>query len=133
MGRPTKRTPETEAVLVAALRAGNTRTDAVAVAGLSLDTLSVWGKDDPEFLGRIEKAEAEHRLSMLAKVVSAASESWQAAAWFLERRDSEHYGRRDRVDMTLDFRKEAERIAAANGLDPDEVMAEAERVLAGAK
>lgn len=133
MGRPTKRTPETEAVLVAALRAGNTRTDAVAVAGLSLDTLSVWGKDDPEFRGRIEKAEAEHRLSMLARVVSAASESWQAAAWFLERRDSEHYGRRDRVDMTLDFRKEAERIAAANGLDPDEVMAEAERVLAGAK
>ena len=32
--------------------------------------------------------------------------------------------------MTIDLQAEAQRIAAADGLDPSEVMAEAERIMA---
>ena len=35
--------------------------------------------------------------------------------------------------MTIDLRREAERLAAANGLGPDAVMAEAERILADSR
>ena len=66
----------------------------------------------------------------LAAVESAIGDSWQAAAWWLERRKSDDYARRDKVDMTVDVKREAERIAASMGLDPDAVLAEAQRVLA---
>jgi hypothetical protein len=36
---------------------------------------------------------------------------------------------RERVDMTVDIRREAERVAAEAGLDPDAVLAEAERIV----
>jgi hypothetical protein len=45
----------------------------------------------------------------------------------LERRRPDDFGKRDRVEVTFDFRREAERL----GLDPDQAIAEAERILAG--
>jgi hypothetical protein len=133
MARPTKRTPETEAAILDALRAGNTRTDAALIAGLNPHTLSDWCKRFPQFSAAVEKAEAEARARMVAIVAKAAVHTWTAAAWYLERRDPEHFGRRDRLDMTLDARREAERIAAEDGLDPSEVLAEAEAILARAR
>jgi Transposase len=56
----------------------------------------------------------------VGQVAKAAAEgTWTAAAWWLERRKHQDYGRRERVDMTIDLRREAERLAAANGLDPE--------------
>ena len=40
---------------------------------------------------------------------------------------------RERVDLTVDIRREAERIAAAAGLETDAVIAEAERLIAEAR
>lgn len=37
---------------------------------------------------------------------------------------------RERIDLTVDVRRTAEQFATAHGLDADEVMAEAERILA---
>lgn len=51
------------------------------------------------FYERVEKAcaEAEHRNVMV--IQKASGKSWQAAAWWLERRNPEEYGRKDRVDV----------------------------------
>lgn len=40
---------------------------------------------------------------------------------------------RERVDLTVDIRKEAERIAAEAGLEADAVLAEAERIIAAGR
>ncbi len=76
---------------------------------------------------QLDMNEAEQRF--LGQVAQAAKTNWQAAAWWLERRKHEDFGRREKVDMTLDAKKDAERVAAGLGLDADAVLAEAERIL----
>jgi len=121
-----------EAALLDALRQGNTRTAAAAVVGISRVTL--WRMmEDATFCNAVENAEAAAEVARVRQVAKAGEDgSWQAAAWWLERRRHEDYAQRSKVEMSIDIKREAERIAAANGLDPAEVMAEAERVLAGA-
>jgi hypothetical protein len=122
-----------EAILNA-LRHGCTRRAAAAAGGVAHRTFYNWLEaDDGTLLQAVERAEGEAEAAFTGIVAEAAArgDSWQAAAWWLERRRHEEYARRDKVDMTIDVKREAERIAAANGLDPAAVIAEAERVLAG--
>jgi hypothetical protein len=132
MARRPKRSPEREAAILLALEIGNTRRAAANGADIHVDTLADWMRD-PAFSAAVTNAEAKAEQRFLSNVAQAATagDSWQAAAWWLERRRHEEYARRDKVDMTIDVKREAERIAAANGLDPAAVIAEAERVLAG--
>jgi hypothetical protein len=44
MARPTKLTPDTQAKIVNALTAGNTRSASVAYAGINFDTFCQWMK-----------------------------------------------------------------------------------------
>ena len=41
----------------------------------------------------LKKAEAECKAARIATVLKASEKSWQAAAWWLERRFSDEYGR----------------------------------------
>ncbi|HKD34034.1 MAG TPA: hypothetical protein VKB73_11335 [Gaiellaceae bacterium] len=112
---------------MSALAAGNTRQAACHYAGISDETLANWMRGSLEFLERVKKAEADAEVRMVAQVARAAQEgTWQAAAWWLERRRPEDYGRRDRVEVTL--RREAERLASELGLQVDELIREAERL-----
>ena len=52
---------------------------------------------------------------------------WTAAAWWLERQHSDKWGKKESVEITI--RREAERLAKETGLDVDEIMAEAERLV----
>ena len=113
-----------------ALRHGNTRRAAAGAAGVTHTTFYRWVDGDVTFRAAVEEAEHQAERMYLAAVESAIGDSWQAAAWWLERRKSDDYARRDKVDMTVDVKREAERIAASMGLDPDAVLAEAQRVLA---
>lgn len=116
--------------MLAGLRLGMTRRAAAAYAGYSKTTLYRMLEKDTGTLGTaIEKAEGEAEASHTAKV--SADKSWQASAWWLERRHPDDYGRRDRVDVTVNVQKLAEGIAG--DLDPAEVMAEAERIMQGAR
>jgi hypothetical protein len=64
---------------------------------------------------------------MVAHVAKAAQDgTWQAAAWWLERRRPNDYGLRDRVDV--DLRVQVKRLAAEYRLDESEILAEAERL-----
>lgn len=120
--------------LLAGLRLGMTRRAACASASVALRTFYRMLENDLDgTLGTlIERAEGEAEATYTAVIAQATIDpkNWTAAAWWLERRRHEDYARREKMDMTIDVRREAERIAAANGLDPEAVLAEAERVLA---
>jgi hypothetical protein len=82
------------------------------------------------FSDAIKKAESEAEVRMVAHVLKAATDgTWQAAAWWLERRRPTDYGRRDRVELTI--RQQAEKLAAEMGIDAAELIAEAERIVSG--
>jgi transposase len=101
------------------LRIGAYRKDAVKAAGVGLSTFYYWiergGKERRHIdsgrkarkregaylaaLECIEKAEAESCLSDLAVITKASMDgAWQAAAWKLERRNPEQWGRQ-RLDI----------------------------------
>jgi hypothetical protein len=128
MARPTKRSPEIEQAILASLQIGNTREDSALAVGIDRVTLWRWIKE-ATFRNAVEKAEAMARQRFVGQIAQAAANgNWQAAAWNLERRDHEHWGRRDRVDMVLDVRKAIEGITS----DPAEVeaaVAEAKRLM----
>jgi len=56
--------------------------------------------DSTEFRAVVEKAEAEAEQRFLGQVASAARTTWQAAAWWLERRRPAEYRQRSGVEMT---------------------------------
>ena len=86
-GKPYKYNDEVVTRLTQALRAGNTRRASCAYSGISEDTFAVWLKDIPEFSDAIKKAEGDAELRNVALIQKAASDgTWQAAAWWLERR-----------------------------------------------
>jgi transposase-like protein len=119
-----------EAIL-AALRGGCTRRAAAAVGQINPSTLYEWMNHDPTLTDSIERAEAEAEAMFTAAVSRAAQDpkTWTAAAWWLERRKYQDYARRDKVEMTVDLRKEAEALAGELGLDPAAVMAELDGIL----
>lgn len=130
MARPTKRTPDREARLLDALRAGNTRKAACQYAGVAQDAFNRWLVRFADFADVVKKAEADAEVRHVANIAKASQDGvWQASAWWLERRRPDDYGRRDRVEFTL--RREAERLGAELGLDPEELIAEAERITRG--
>ena len=132
IGRPSLNTPETRAVILEALALGNTVKDSCLGAGVGYSTLREWATADPEFADALEKAQAQARQKMvavIAKVAFSLEGNWQAAMTFLERRDPEHWGRRDRVSMTVDLNREARRLAQETGLDEAAILAEAEALL----
>lgn len=80
---------------------------AAAYAGVSKQTFYNWcrkGREtDPEprfaeFIERLDLAMAQWEVRDLAIIGKAAEEQWQAAAWRLERRKPDVYGRRSRVE-----------------------------------
>jgi hypothetical protein len=75
------------------------------------------------FFVDVEKATAVARLQRLEQIdVAAASGSWQAAAWWLERRYPDEFGRRERRDVSVSMT-----VAAAEAtLDAEIARLEAE-------
>jgi len=125
MARRTKLTPETKEDIVKALRAGNSRRDSALYAGISEQTFYSWmsrGRDgEPlyiEFLEAVEKAEAQSVVRNVAIIQRAAEETWQAAAWWLERKRPDDWGRRQRMDIGAD-KEELEVIVKIGGKRQD--------------
>ena len=103
IGRPSKLTPDVLELLVQMLRAGNYVGVSCHAARISRRTFSDWMKrgrsnapEDSiyaEFRDRVEQARAEGEVRNVTSIASAARESWQAAAWLLERQYPERWGR----------------------------------------
>ena len=118
-----------EAAILQALENGCTRRAAAGAAGISHTTLYTMLREDLPFRAAVERAEnvAEARATSLV-LKTAYEGTWTAAAWWLERRRPDDYGKRIAVDVSI--RDEVTRLAAELGIDVDEALAEAERVLA---
>lgn len=134
-GRRTKYNEERSGAILTALRAGNTRRASVGYAGISEDTFARWLATHADFADAVKKVEADAEVRHVANVAKAAQEgTWTASAWWLERRRSEDWGRKDRIDIVAVVRV----MAAQAGLSDEETtaaVAEAERYvkeLAGA-
>lgn len=116
MGRPTKLTPEVRKNIVDAIQAGNYIETAAAYAGISKPALYDWLKrgakekqrlaKNPrarilkeeaiyvDFSNAVEKALATAEVRDVLIIGRAAEEQWQAAAWRLERKFPDRWGRR---------------------------------------
>lgn len=106
MGRPTKCTPEITEKVAEAIRDGLYAESAATLAGIGERTYYSWMKrgdagDEPyvQFRLAVKKAEAEAEAASLAVIRGAAQDgTWQAAAWYLERKFPARWSRRDRVE-----------------------------------
>lgn len=94
MARKSKYTDETVAKVVHAIEMGATYELAASYAGIHYDTLREWVNTKPAFSEAIKQAEGKAALVWLTRIQEAASEGdWHAAAWKLERRYPDSYGR----------------------------------------
>ena len=101
MGRPTKLTPETQKRICDAIKVGATYELAAQYGRVTYNTLNEWMKLGEaaksgrffEFYEAVKSAEGEAAIKWLAVIDKAAAEAWQAAAWKLERRYPNSYGR----------------------------------------
>jgi transposase len=94
MARKSKYTPEVVKKITDAIRLGATYELAASYAGIAQSTFFEWMNTKPEFAEQVKEAEGAGAMQWLAKIEKAASDgNWQAAAWKLERRYPERYGR----------------------------------------
>ena len=148
-GKPTKRTKAVEAALLLALEKGMTRRAACAIVHIDRGTLRDWTEKDPAFATAVTRAREASEAGYVDVVKRAATEGkvteyfdprgnlsrrvteydWRAAAWMLERRMTDTYGQRQKVDMRVDIDAAAEKVANETGLDKDALVAEAERLV----
>ena len=114
-GQPTKiDNPDLVETVVNFIKAGNYLNTACEAAGISHQTYYNWkaraeeglasGRTDKyvEFFERIKKAEKEAEAFLVANIKNAAVKKnvWQAAAFLLERKYPERWGRKDRQEVT---------------------------------
>ncbi len=141
-GRPTLLTPEVEDGILRAIRAGASLIVAAGTQGVGENTVHEWmargeGFDErpatepyANFAKRVRLAQHETHARVVGTITRAALTSWEAARAWLRMRYPEQYAETLKMSVTLDVKAEAERIAAANGMDPEVIMAEAEAILA---
>lgn len=101
--------------IVDAVRSGNSLSTSFRLAGINPDTGYEWmrfARENPDhyfeyahLLADIEEAQAAYEASRVSLISTAADTgSWQAAAWWLERRNPETWGRHDKVKHEVNNR-----------------------------
>lgn len=104
-GRPTKRTAEIDAEIFEALRLGLSRNRTASLVGISLDTLTEWCRNDPDFSGNCHSAESEGVRDHARKIArveelpaGTASATVTAARFFLSTHDREAFAEKVAVE-----------------------------------
>jgi len=101
--------PDVISAITKALKAGCTKKDACSLASISEQTFYRWlregenaseGSEAWQFCESIKKAIAEARARNVTIIQKHAVKNWTAAAWWLERSDPDHWGKREKVEMT---------------------------------
>jgi len=102
----TKFSPEIAEKICGYLSTGCYLETAAALAGVSKSALWEWidkgrkGKAQyVEFVEQVDRALAKVQVTALAVIRTAADKHWQAAAWLLERRWPNEWGRQDTVKI----------------------------------
>lgn len=140
-GRPSALTATTQQKILDAIMNGATREAAAAAAGVGRSTYQAWlqkghasasGKYR-DFVDEVEKAEEAFIAECTKIIYAAAPKTWQAAAWLLERKWPDQFGRRDRLSIDQLMDREVEKLALQYGLAKEDILAEAQRILTGSR
>lgn len=119
LGRPSKLTPEVQATILNSLRAGNYLEPSCHLANVAPQNVYLWIKrgaaeqlridagkpanDDEtpyrEFRDAVKAAQAQSEIRDVALIAKAAEKQWQAAAWRLERKHYERWGRKQTIEV----------------------------------
>lgn len=108
MGRTTILTETIQARMVQAIEGGNYAPTAAEYAGIGVSTHYDWLKKGEsgkspyaEYLEAIKKAEAVAEVRNVTLIQNAAANTWTAAAWYLERKHWDRWGKKDRNQIEL--------------------------------
>ena len=95
-GRPPVLDEGKKREILAILAVGGSRRTAARYVGCALSTIQKTAGRDPQFEQAIRRAEHQAELGYLQNIQTAAKKEqhWRAAAWALERRNPDEYGRR---------------------------------------
>ncbi len=120
-GRKTKLTPEVQEKVVRAIENGNYDYIAAQAVGISKATFYAWlarGEAEKErltkigarvrksetpfleFLDAIKKAKAASEITQVGIISNASEKNWQAAAWWLERKHSDRWARKEKRELS---------------------------------
>ncbi len=108
-GRPSKLTPQTMALILAAIKCGASNKIACAAADIRPETLCAWKRRAEErpdseyaqFAQQLTRARDEGRVSRLAIIHKAAKMDWRAAAWLLERDMPDEFSMRYKIEHSM--------------------------------
>ena len=104
-GRPTKLTPDVQELIVDGINAGLTYGMTCARAGVTYATFYNWLEKGEvaksgvlmEFFDAVSRAKADSALRLVSQIMLQAPADWRAAAFLLERRFPDDYGKRSEV------------------------------------
>jgi transposase len=110
-GRKSKLDKDRQDKLLKAIRVGNDKKVACALAGISEATLYRWLEQSKEknateqlreFRESFERVEAEAEVLKVSRIAQAADNGrWQAAAWWLERKYPERWAQQTKIKAEL--------------------------------
>lgn len=108
--KPYKATPATIKIILDAIADGLTQRDASTLAGISEDTLSLWKRDNSDFSEQIRQKEIECKRKHIKNIERASEKSWQASAWWLERKYKAEFSQRiESQEISDELRESMER------------------------
>lgn len=111
-GRPSKRTPEVEALILKALGVGLSYEVAADFAGIHRDTLLSWRRADEGFSAAIKEATARGKVGVAGRLMSLIQSGNVAATIFWLKTRTEEF-REIRQDRTADPEAVAQELEAA--------------------
>ena len=105
VGRPTKLTPEAQEIIIGGIAAGLTYRLSCQRAGVTPTTFYVWlekgaaqrGGIYSEFADAVARAKSDSALRLVSTIMLQAPADWRAAAFILERRFPDDYGKRTEI------------------------------------
>jgi hypothetical protein len=100
MGRGTKYNPEILKEICQYVQIGMKFVDAANCAGIDESTFYDWKNKHSEFSEALNDAVMKGKASNLAIINRAKNKDWKAAGWLLERRHTDEFGSRQKVNLT---------------------------------
>lgn len=138
MARPTKLTPETQAKILLAIRAGNYLETACSFAGISYNVFRTWilrGQTEKtgiyhEFMEAVREAEAAIEVQLVGLWRQALPENPAAISDFMGKRWPDRWGRKDTLRIERDrIIEDTRQLAREQGADEEAAVAEVKRYL----
>ena len=92
------------------IKSGLSQKDSSELAGIDESTFYAWMKKNPSFKSQIKKAELKNKQRALILIQKAGEVSWQASAWYLERKYQDEFSLKQKIEhsgeMTIHFDKQ---------------------------